>query len=185
MGYGLGPRIREARKRIRLSLVQVAERTGLSVSYLSQVERDLLTPSVSSLKRIADALDMPAGEFMFDQDGVSATAGAVVVRVGRRKTILFPGSNIHYELLTPDLRRRNSMLWLNAPPGSESGEPFAHEGEDSVLLLEGSLEVEVAGMWYTLHPGDNIYFDARLPHRWRNQTDSPAQAIWVSSPPSF
>ena len=109
-----------------------------------------------------------------------------VVRRRERKQLSFPGSNIHYELLTPDMRRRASLLWVTAPPGSESGpSTFAHEGEDGVLVLKGELEVEIGSVWHKLKAGDTVYFNASLPHRWRNSGAVSAEAIWISTPPSF
>lgn len=181
----LGGVIRGARTRAGLTLSQVAERTGLSVSYLSQVERDRLAPSVSALKRIGDALEIAAGALMFGLDTRRPGAKIAVVRHDGRKTLAFPDSHIRYEMLTPDLRRRTSLLWLTAPPEAESGGPFVHDGEDVVVILEGSLDVEVGGVWHELHAGDSITFASELPHRWRNPGRAPCQAIWVSTPPSF
>jgi transcriptional regulator with XRE-family HTH domain len=181
----LGAVIRQARRQSDLTLVQVAQRTKLSVSYLSQVERDRLTPSVSALKRIADVLQIPAGSLMFGGDSRGPASNIGVVRRESRKRVAFPDSNITYELLTPDLQRRTSLLWLSAAPGAASGAAFAHEGEDGVIVLEGRLQVEVGGVWHELSKGDSIYFNSELPHRWKNEGDQTAEAIWVSTPPSF
>lgn len=179
--HSLGGTIRQRRKSARLTLQQLADQAQLSISYLSQLERDILTPSVSTLKRIADLLNIPAGELMF---GGSSSALAVVHK-DRRKRVSFPGSQIEYEMLTPDLRRRASLLWLIAPPGSESGPAFAHDGEDGVVVLKGELHVEIGGASHRLGPGDSIYFNASTPHCWRNIGDEPVEAIWLSTPPSF
>lgn len=180
----LGATIRASRKDAGLTLQQLAKKARLSISYLSQVERNLLTPSVSTLKRIADLLDIPAGELMFGHDNGGPSAIGVV-RKDRRKRISFPGSNINYELLTPDLRRRASLIWLVAPPGSESGPAFVHEGEDGVVVIKGELEIEIGGVLHRLAAGDSIYFNAGLPHCWRNPGREPVEAIWLSTPPSF
>src|SRR5690606_3223423 len=146
-------------------------RTGMSASYISQVERCLVTPSFSSLKKIAQALDLPAWRLMF-QDGPAQTARSAVVWRGERKRLFFPNSEIEYELLTPDLRRRSSVLLLKAPPGSSSGEePFRHEGEDCVFVLRGILDVIVYDVVHRLGPGDAITFDSQEPHRWMNSGD--------------
>lgn len=179
----LGAVIRDARQRGKLTLQQLADSTELSISYLSQIERNLLTPSVGTLKRIADALDIPAGKLMFPHE--SQQAAVAVLRRGERKRLSFPHSSIDYELLTPDLRRRTSLLWLVARPGAKSGPSLAHEGEDVVVVLKGRLSVEVAGVWHQLGAGDSIYFSSELPHRWRNSGSRVAEAIWASAPPSF
>lgn len=183
----LGAIIRAERKKAGRTLQDVANEAKFSISYLSQIERNLLTPSLSTLKRIADVLNIPAGQLMFTgtQNGPLSSMVAVVRRK-ERKQLSFPGSNIEYELLTPDMRRRSSLLWVTAPPGSDSGvAPFAHEGEDGVLVLKGELEVEIASVWHKLKAGDSVYFNAGLPHRWRNSGTVTAEAIWLSTPPSF
>lgn len=186
MPRSLGAAIRHARRKQEVTLEQVARKSKLSVSYLSQVERDRMAPSLSALKRIAQALDIPAGTLMFSKSDVRRHAPVAVVRQTERKRLVFPGSAIRYEMLTPDLRRRASLLWLHAPAGAESGtSPFSHDGEDAVVVLQGRLSVEVGGVWHELSKGDSIYFDSQLPHRWRNATGQPAVAIWLSTPPSF
>jgi transcriptional regulator with XRE-family HTH domain len=176
--------IRRTRKRRELTLQQVADRSSLSVSYISQIERNLLTPTVASLKRIAGALDIPAGQLMFASAG-SGKSMVAVLRKGHRKHVRFPKSSISYELLTPDLRRRVSALWLVANPGAEGGPALTHEGEDMVIVLQGQLSVDVAGTWHDLRAGDSIYFNSGLSHRWCNRRRQVAQAIWISSPPYF
>ena len=186
-GGSLGGVIRGAREQHELTLQQVAKRTRLSVSYLSQIERNLLHPSVSTLKNIAQSLGIAAGKLMFPGAAAGRPGRALVStqRKNERKRIVFPNSNIEYELLTPDLRRRVSMLWVTAQPGAESGPPFTHDGEDGVVVLKGKLSVEIGGVWHELKAGDSIYFSSALPHRWCNRGGSVAEAIWVTSPPSF
>jgi len=180
----LGEAIRTHRKLKAMTLLALAKRAGFSISYLSQIERNLLTPSIDTLRRLAEVLGIPAGQLML-KDARQPNSPVAVVRKSERKQLAFPGSNIHYELLTPDMRRRASLLWVEAPPGSESGPLFSHEGEDGVLVLKGKIEVEVGSVWHQLEAGDSIYFNAKIPHRWRNSGGVGAEAIWLSTPPSF
>lgn len=177
--------IRHARKQGDLTLQQVAASTRLSISYLSQIERNLLTPSVSTLKVIADALGIPAGTLMFSPQSRNPGPLAVVQRKGNRKQLSLPESNIVYDLLTSDLRRRSSVLWLTAQPGARSGSSITHEGEDVVVVLRGKLRIRVGDVWHALARGDSIYFNSELPHHWENPGPAIAEAIWVSAPPSF
>ncbi|HVF63108.1 MAG TPA: XRE family transcriptional regulator [Casimicrobiaceae bacterium] len=181
----IGALIRRARRERHQTLDDIAKLSDLSVSYLSQIERGLLQPSVATLKRIADALHIPAGKLMFTAEPRGARPTVAVMRAGQRKRVSFPESSISYELLTPDLRRRASLLWLVAQPGAQSGAALTHEGEDVVVVLKGRLSVEVGGAWHELAAGDSIYFNSELPHRWCNRTKARAEAIWVSAPPSF
>jgi transcriptional regulator with XRE-family HTH domain len=182
LGRALGPLMREARKRQHMTLQQVAERADLSVSYLSQIERNLLTPSVGTLKRIAAALGIPTGQLIAPDAG-AGRARVSVLRREERKRVAFPQSSIRYELLMPDFRRRASALWLFGDPGAESGPEQTHEGEDIVIVLQGQLSISVAGTWHELKAGDSICFNSELPHRWCNRGTRVAQAIWISSPP--
>ncbi len=181
----LGHVIRTARRESKRTLMQVAQEANLSISFLSQGERNLLSPSVSALKRIADVLKIPAGSLMFGLESGSRGPNITLIRADGRKRIVFPQSHIAYEMLTPDLRRRMSIFWLDAPPHSQSGPPFSHEGEDAVVVLKGSLKVEIGGVWHELKKGDSLYFNSELPHRWVNETGRPAQVMWISTPPSF
>jgi transcriptional regulator with XRE-family HTH domain len=184
IGRSLGPILREARKRQHLTLQQVANRADLSVSYLSQIERNLLTPSVGTLKRIAQALGIATGELIAPDTG-AGRAMVSVLRRNQRRRVTFPQSSISYELLVPDFRRRASAMWLTAEPGGESGPEHTHEGEDIVVVLQGQLTVEVAGQRHDLRAGDSICFNSELPHRWSNRGKQVAKAIWMSSPPYF
>jgi transcriptional regulator with XRE-family HTH domain len=185
-GHGnLGHVIRTARRDAKRTLMQVAKEANLSISFLSQVERNLLTPSVSALKRIADVLQIPAGSLMFGLESSSRGPNVTLIRSDSRKRVVFPQSHIAYEMLTPDLRRRMSIFWLDAPPRSQSGPAFSHEGEDAVVVLKGALKVEIGGVWHALKKGDSLYFNSELPHRWVNETGHPAQVMWISTPPSF
>lgn len=182
LGRSLGPLMRQARKRQQSTLQQVAQRTDLSVSYLSQIERNLLTPTVGTLKRIATALGIPTGQLIAPEAGTTRTLVSVL-RKHERKRIAFPQSSITYDLLMPDFRRRASALWLVGNPGAESGPAQSHEGEDIVIVLKGHLSVDVAGTWYELEEGDSICFNSELPHRWCNRGARITQAVWISSPP--
>lgn len=181
----VGSLIRKTRKELGFSLQYVADRSGLSVSFVSQAERSVLTPSVSSLKKIATALEIPAGILMFNSGDNSGGTMVSVIRRNDRKKIVLPQSNAHYELITPDMRRRASMLSLTADAGAQSGPTLSHYGEDCVVVLQGALDIQVGDMWHKLKRGDSIYFNSEIPHRWQNSTKSKAIALWMSTPPSF
>jgi transcriptional regulator with XRE-family HTH domain len=179
----LGASIRTARREVGLKLREVAVATGLSISYLSQIERDLLTPSVEALRRIAGAVDIPAGTLAFAAGSRRGKASVAIVRREARKRVAFADTNIAYELLTPDIQGRVSVIALSVPPGAEGGDTFTHPGEDIVVVQRGALMVEVGGLWHKIQTGDSIRFSSEIPHRWRNGDAEPAEALWISSPP--
>jgi len=138
----VGSLMRRTRKELGFSLQKVADLSGLSVSFVSQAERGVLPPSVSSLKKIATALEIPAGMLMFNSSDNNGPTVVSVIRRNERKKIVLPQSNAHYELITPDMRRRASMLSLTADAGAQSGPSLSHYGEDCVVVLQGTLDVQ-------------------------------------------
>ncbi len=212
MGEEMGTRIRKARQKSGHTLAQVSEGTSLSKGFLSQVERGLTEPSISSLKKIArhlgtNVIDLVADDVahqtypssMPQTEGVpnnhrghqplksTYREDIQVVRRGRRKSLSFPGSPLSYDLLTPDLNRRIEVLYLRAKPGASSGDELIVDppGEKFGLVLSGCVEVTVGNVSYELRQGDAIYFPCHFPHSWRVCENEPIRLIWVMSPPSF
>ena len=198
----LGERIREERRKGNLTLEKLSQKTGLSKSFLSQVERGLAQPSVSSLKKIAQEFGISVVDLFgnepdqknrlgsspnFNQNGPSYVEGLQVVRANRRKSLTLPGSRVSYDLLTPDLNRQLEVMYMRIEPGEHSGEePMVDlPGEKFGLVLKGSLEFRVGDEVQQIKAGDSIYFPAHLPHAWRGTGKEPIEVIWVLTPPRF
>jgi transcriptional regulator with XRE-family HTH domain len=181
----VGDLVRTRRRALDLTLADVARKTEFSVSYLSQVERNLVAPSVAALKKISSALGVSVGQILAQDEPSSARAR--VVRPHERKTLSYPGSDIRYELLSPDLAHRAmEVLMFRAPAGSSSGpETFTHDGEECFVLVKGRLRVWVGEEEHLMREGDSLYFKSSLPHRWVNDSKKDALAIWVNTPPTF
>ncbi len=181
----LGTLIRDRRLRVGLTVRQLAQKAGFSASFVSQVERSRTNPSLSALKRIAEALDIPLHSFFQPEDGPPSRE-VVLVRRQDRKVLIYPGSNIRNELLSHDLKRRIEFLSVTAPPGARSGKyAFQHDGEECALVLKGRLELTIGDEKYLLNEGDSIYFKSSTPHWWRNVGRKWLHAIWALSPPTF
>ncbi len=194
----LGAKIRQKRKSLDLTLTALGRKCGVSSSFLSQIERDQAAPSVGTLHSIAQALGVPLAEFFDRAD--SNNGGkladtppqkgnlAQIVRCDQRKTLIYPGSGIRNELLSPDLQRSIQMMWVIVPPGSSTGnEPVSltHEGEECGLVLQGQVEVWVGDEHYILGPGDAIYQKSTIPHHSRNIGDTDAIIVVAITPPTF
>ena len=122
----LGASIRRARKRRGLTMQQVAEASGLSISFLSQVERDLVSPSVNSLQKISRALGIQIGGF-FEGQG----QGGRVVRATERPRLIYPDRAEEEYLLTPVKSKKLQVLYYRLKPGATSGEtPYSHESDE-------------------------------------------------------
>jgi quercetin dioxygenase-like cupin family protein len=177
-----------------MRIVDLAELVGVSPSYISQVERALVHPSVGSLQKIACALGLHVADFFTEEDGHQAASAQRepsdtqprVVRAGQRKGMIYAGSNVVYQLLSPDLRGNIEFLMIKGPPGSSSGDTnFQHEGEECGIVLQGRMTYRVGDTTVVLEPGDSIYFNSKLPHRWWNAGDEDLVAVWAVTPPSF
>lgn len=157
----------------------------MSPSYVSLVERGLVNPSVASIKKIAAVLEASVGSLVDGPEHIP-TGVEAVVRRDRRKRVLCPGSDIRFELLSPDVHRRLEPLWLTAPIGADSGEcGYQHKGEECLVVVKGRIELWLGDEKHVLEQGDSIYFDSAIPHRWLNSGDEVAEAVWVNTSPTF
>lgn len=177
----LGDKIRRLRRERGMSLKDVAGKTGLTSSFLSQVERDLADPSITSLRKIAEALGIPIFYFLLNHDDQNP-----VVRKNERKVLRFPQSNLTYELLSPDLNRKMELMLGRLKPGAAScEEPLAHPGEEFILVLEGVMEIDIGGDTYCLEHGDSIYYYASIPHKLWSAGDEDLVFLSAITPPMF
>lgn len=189
--YSLGAKIRQYRKTLQLTLTELAEQCNISTSFLSQIERDQANASVATLHTIADVFGLPLATF-FEEPGQnnnnipSVETTAKVVRADQRKTLIYPGSGIRNELLSPDLQRNIQMMRVIIPPGIGTGDvPLVHDGEECGFVLQGQVEIWVGDETFILNPGDSIYQSSTIPHRSRNIGDIDAIIIVAITPPSF
>jgi transcriptional regulator with XRE-family HTH domain len=187
----IGNKIRQYRKAQQFTLEEFAEQCDISVSFLSQIERDLAQPSISTLYAIGDALHLSISEFFTDESTSNdpqplpePIPPAKVVRADHRKVIVYPGAGIRNEFLSPDSHNHIQMMWIIMPPHSSSGDvPFVHEGEECGVILKGQLETLIADEKFILGPGDAIYHDSKLPHISRNNGDEKVVMVVAKTLP--
>jgi transcriptional regulator with XRE-family HTH domain len=164
----VGGRIRALRKERQLSLVTLAERTSLSIGFISQIERGLSSPSLRALTSVADALDVSLSS-LFDGPRREQRAADVVVRVAERSMLDSWRSGIHKHLLTAGAPPRFSFFLMTMEPGAASGREFyTHQGEEAGLVLKGRLKLCVDDAQWTLAKGDSFHFASERPHRFEN-----------------
>jgi len=187
----LGRRIRTLRLERGLTLQAVAGSAGVSQSLISQVERGLASPSISTLRRIAGALDVPIaalflGGDMLSDDETDRAGRRLVVRRHERKGLHVPRSKVDYELLTPDLNRKIEFIWIEYEPGAITHpEPMSHPGEENAVCLEGSVVVTIDREEFVLTEGDSISFDSGRPHQVENRSGRRAVLVSAITPPAF
>ncbi len=178
----VGQRLRALRQARNLSLKAVAAATGLSIGYLSQVERGLSSPSLRVLTGVADLLGVGLGA-LFDGPGAGGAEG-FVTRAGERAALTLWRAGITKQLLTQGDGALSLFLMQLAPLAGTGDEPLVHDGEEAGLVLEGALVLTVEGTTAELQAGDSFRFASRRPHRYRNpHPDRPAAVLWVNAVP--
>jgi transcriptional regulator with XRE-family HTH domain/transposase-like protein len=174
-----GQRFRRLRTRRGLSLAQVARATGVSVGFLSALERGQMRSSIATLRRIARFFRTNILS-LFEAAGDNPR----LVRPNQRK-ILETTPDVRMELLAWGQTVMEPHLF-RIKPGGGSGESYAHEGEEFLHVLRGSFEIWLDGKeHYQLKPGDSLYFESSTPHRWRNPGRRETWLLWINTPPTF
>ena len=181
----LGRAIRARRRALDLTLKDLGERSGLSVGFLSQLERDLATPSLSALSGIAGALGVPLDAFLAaprPASGLTRRGERPVFAIGDTDA---PPDRIRYERLSAAFpgQALNAVL-VHVPPGYAS-EAVEHEGEEIAFVLEGSLLVGIGGESIRLDAGDSLHYPAGRAHRWSNAHDGWTRVLWTGTAPIF
>lgn len=178
----LGHRIREVRRKKKMTLRDAAVAAGVSESFLSQVERGLANPSVASLRRIADAMNEQVASFF-----VGEPQPGMLVRAGERRRLVHPMGGLEDYLLTPATARSLQIIYCVVGPGEGSGpEPYTHVAdEECVLVLDGQLDVGLGTETFALGSGDTLLLDPKEPHSFRNPGTERATVLWVQTPPLF
>ncbi len=179
----LGADIRALRKARGQTLAGLAAEIGRSIGWLSQVERGLDAPSISDLRRIADALGQPLSLFFGSAEGPAAERG-YVVRRGARRSLGSAAEGLTEELLSPDLSGSFEILRSVFDPGAGLAEPAERPTEEAGYLVSGVLELSIGAHVFRLSPGDSFRV-VQEPFRWRNPGPEPAVAIWVIAPPVY
>ncbi len=194
-----GEIIRKKRRGENITLKEMAERTGLSVSFLSEIERNVAKPSMGSLRKITQVLQISLLSFAEDASEIlpkrpaevaqksSYVQDVRIVRANQRKKLGYPDRPGFYELLTPDLNRALQVLYVKIDPNFETGaEPIQDPvGEKFILVLRGTYETIINKVTYTLSTGDSIYYPAESEVFFKTLSNEPVELILVVTPPGF
>ena len=174
----IGPRLRSLRTKRRLGLAEVAKAAGISVGFLSALERSQMTASVGTLRRLARYYRTNILDF-FDATELNTR----LVRPPTRK-VLEAGPGVRMELLAWGNKVMEPHLF-RIKPKAGSGESYTHEGEEFLFVLRGELKIALDDEEYHLKRGDSFYFESAVPHHWKNPGRSETWLLWVNTPPTF
>jgi len=183
---GLGVRLRHARLLLGMRLKEVAAKADCSESLLSKIENEKITPSLLTLRRIANVFGLTLGELFAAPD----EAERVVTKAGERPLITFDplrkGSGITLERLIP--YSSHHLLQGNIhiiDPGGGSDGTVQHPGEELGYVLEGTIELKLDGNTFLLNEGDSFTFRSERAHGYRNIGAGRARVLFVNTPPTF
>ena len=177
----IGQVIRARRKKEKMTLDDLAKAVGITPGGLSQIERGIVDPSLSVLKRLAKALNMSMYQ-MF-----TAGSASYVSRSNERVKAVFPDMNIDYEFLTPQpgidgTNPKMEVVMVTLRPQSWGYEKItSHEADECFIVVKGSIEVHMQDEVVLLHELDSIYLPEGLEHRLYNPTGSDAAGFSVMS----
>ncbi|HET7235923.1 MAG TPA: cupin domain-containing protein [Actinomycetota bacterium] len=176
----IGPKLRELRQQKGLSLKQLAERSGVSAAAIHKIERNNMVPTITTLMRLATALNRSVAWFVSENE--HEDRAAALVRSRDRRPVYTSKTGLALEGISgPYGRFLIAGALARVEPGASSGRaPMEHLGEELVYVLEGSIEIQVAGEDFALRRGDALHFRTDRPHRWRNPGARPARLLWLA-----
>ena len=175
----IGEKIKHLRTMCQLTQEELADRCDLSKGFISQLENDLNSPSISTLTDILHALGTNLKEFFADDDNE---------KIVFKKEDYFVTENEHHSItwLVPNAQK-NEMepILLELDPYCELIVDMPHEGQEFGYVLEGQIMVVIAKKQYEVNQGETFYYETSKPHYLKNTQNQKAKVIWVSSPPNF
>ncbi len=182
----LGMQVRDLRKTNRFSLQQLAEKSGLSVGLISQIERGLTSPSIRSLRQLSEALGVTPARFFREEETPPPEEIGRIVRKGKGRQLRLSGNGVAKWLLTPDLSGDLEMLLVEIQPEGKSGdELYTHRGEECGYVVSGSMRLWVEEHCYLLQEGDSFRFRSTTPHRFENAATGVTNVLWIITPPLY
>ncbi|MRG85941.1 helix-turn-helix domain-containing protein [Salinibacillus xinjiangensis] len=164
----IGTKIRAIRNRKKITIAQMCEGTGLSKGFISNVENNNTSPSIHTLNTIASFLGVPLPYLLLEKKQQMR-----VIRKDSRRTSTFNGLKIEHLTSKGGLR----MMMVEFPPGATIGEPHAHEGEESHLVLEGKILAEQGEDSVIVEAGDSFSWNASVPHFVKNIGEEKAVVL--------
>jgi quercetin dioxygenase-like cupin family protein/DNA-binding XRE family transcriptional regulator len=178
----VGGRVRSVRERRNLSLGDISQRTGISEASLEEIENETVAPPLGTVIKLAKALEMKMGYFISGEE----TRPYTIVRHDDRKLISRYDSGkgkaygYEYESLAPYKKDRHMEPFLvTLEPADTDEERSAHDGQEFIFVLEGTMEVRLGKEVHLLDPGDSIYYDSTVPHLVKCHGNDTARILAV------
>ena len=169
-----GQKIRKLRSEQNLSLKDLSDKSGVSVSMISQIERRNTDPTLTTLYKLCKGLDVSISTLLgADEQALQ------LVRKNDRKSVNFPQSHSKYELLTPINEGTIEMIMIHLEPGQVDQQLVEHSGEECGYVVKGEMTIVLGDAEYILFEGDSIRFKSTTPHRFFNHSKETAISVWA------
>ncbi|GEN83781.1 transcriptional regulator [Sporosarcina luteola] len=169
-----GQKVKKMRSEQKLSLKDLSDKSGVSVSMISQIERRNVDPTLTTLYKLCKGLDVSISTLLgADEQAVQ------LVRKSERKSINFPQSNSKYELLTPINEGTIEMIMIHLEPGQVDQQLVEHSGEECGYVVKGEMTIVLGDVEHILYEGDSIRFKSATPHRFFNHSQETAISVWA------
>jgi transcriptional regulator with XRE-family HTH domain len=185
VGLPVGEMIRDLRTARGVTIAELAEKTGRSVGYISQVERDQSGITIGTLQQVADALSVGINWFFQGQANAPPEERDIIVRKNNRRILDLSAKGVVQELLSPTLTGQIELMITTFQPVSRTGRGGRlRKSEEAGVLLTGTLDLHVDGKCFHLTAGDSYTLRHKGRHRFENRGSIPAVLVCVVTPPS-
>ncbi len=176
----IGAKIRSTRRSQGMTIEQIAESTGLTKGFISRVERDVTSPSVSSLLTICQVLSLPIGSLFESPE-------REVIELDKAPRINMGGSGAIERLVTPRSESRVQVLRSTLDPNSSGGEALYTINCDAEVLhvITGEVIVHFPNEDVKLIAGDTLTFNGKEPHSWSNTSVEASEVTWTIVPAAW
>jgi transcriptional regulator with XRE-family HTH domain len=178
----LGKRLREIRKQKKITLQNLSDKSQCSINYLSQLERGLNSPTIETLRKIVDALDVKLHD-LFSENQIEDLPK--VIRKEERQTFYQNLSRVtYYALCSSAAQEFLDSFIIKISPGANIGySPHKEEGTEFIFVLSGKIDLIYDGHSLRLSSGDSISFNTEKNHYFKNPGSTHAEVISVATPP--
>lgn len=178
----VGSIIRNIRIEKNMLLKEVAEKSGISSSMLSQIEKGNANPSLNTIKEIASVLQVPIYKFFIDKD----TKENIKINKKDDRKMMTMG-DMRYELISPEKDTKLEMMEMifHKKNAISSVKQRSHNGEEVAILTSGKVKIQINQHEAVLNVGDAVHIPSLTPHKWINIYDGESRVIFVVTPPEF
>jgi transcriptional regulator with XRE-family HTH domain len=178
----IGKKIKELREKRGLTMKRLSELVSCTPSLISQLEKGKTDPSISTLKKIADALNVNIVDFF----SFESSENDVITRSDKRVVMQLPRWDARIQSLIRAIgKKRMQAFYTVIKPGGGSHGLYSHDGEEFGIVLKGEMELMLENKIYKVGENDSFYFSSQIPHDWNNNGNQDVEVVWVITPPTF